>query len=290
MEIGPCEARERKARAVVTGPRLPGDVVWVPSAYWARAMRLSRGRAHAQPPMGTEHGLDRADWQSPSAVSARVRRREVVGRDPWLCVERTTCARDHAWVRESAVDPAVGPTLASAEHASAADVECDRAHCGDAIHDWETRHREAMHRACTDAAARRCAARVDTAVASIAVSIANLSEIANAVSFRSEDRHLLLQHVLPVTQAAELGPVVQELLADCVAQRVFRTWTARAYGGRPSRTAGDDPEKLCAAQDAITRSAHDWVRGTGAARVYGGLTLVLAERGESPWDILDAIQ
>ena len=84
--------------------------------------------------------------------------------------------------------------------------------------------------------------------------------------------------------------MVLELLADCVAQRVYREWTAHRFGQQPSRVPSDDGDKVNAAKDAITRSAHDWVRATGSARIYGGLTLALAEKGESPWEILEALQ
>lgn len=278
---------DRAARAIVSGPRLLGDRVWVPAPCWANAVRADSPFPRLYPP--TEPGAVREYLKfivdAPSAVAVSVEAREIVHGETWVLCQQPGGARSRAWVPERALDPVIRATIAQVAHAQAEDIECLRSHCPDAVSEWTRHHEQAMEIACADASAHRAEMRVDAAVASIAATVEDLDVVASAVALQNEDRHLLLHHVVPLIGAECLGPAVQELLADCIAHRVLRQWTEAFYGARPT-TVCDARSHVTRAQDEIRRAAHSWVHGTGPGRVYGGITLAKAERGETPWDVI----
>jgi hypothetical protein len=94
--------------------------------------------------------------------------------------------------------------------------------------------------------------------------------------FTDEDKALVEHCMRPVWDSPVLRYASNELVVDCLAQSVLKSWNAK----RPNRGSERQDRKIIFTMRAeIQRLAHDWVCGTGVARILAARELVEASRG-----------
>jgi len=137
---------------------------------------------------------------------------------------------------------------------------------------WKIDNAELWQLAVEAAAAREA----DRMLLSVAEDVRGFGDMLAAIALDGGDATLLRLRVQPLLRSAHVGPALGEMMEECLARSVLCRWERR----RGDRAV---PAPAAEAERALRAAATAWMRGTGMDRCAGGLTLLGAARGESPW-------